>query len=203
MQFVKYCVLEVKEYFRFQTILKCMHSTGKEIKSLQDMAKKADSDKKSEKGVTFKESDALIAINEFFSCFSLEFDLSKSKAATSAGAEAKVKLNFKSEHISTLGKNKYLYSKLIRSSLFIKLTQFLVCFLGTLFFCGCLNNDSSVEEWKQKVQNADLLPAELLALCLKFWCQNALVSSSYVNMMEKMYRVVKSLSDLEGNFCCC
>lgn len=71
-------------------------------------------------------------------------------------------------------------------------------YLGKLFFCGCLNNDSDINEWKSRIKNADLIPSEILTLCLKFWCQNALASSSYVTLMEKMYQVVRALSDLEG-----
>lgn len=73
-----------------------------------------------------------------------------------------------------------------------------VLFIGKLLFCGCLNNDTDLTDWKRKIKNADLIPTQLLELCLKFWCQNALASSSYVNMMEKMYQVIKELSDLEG-----
>lgn len=75
---------------------------------------------------------------------------------------------------------------------------YIFIFIGKLLFCGCLNNETDLTDWKRRIKNADLIPTQLLELCLKFWCQNALASSSYVNMMEKMYQVIKELSDLEG-----
>ncbi|ODN02339.1 Rab3 GTPase-activating protein non-catalytic subunit [Orchesella cincta] len=155
-----------------QTVLKCMHATNKEMKSLQDMADRADADKKLiSKTVSFKEPNSALSINEFFSCLLLEFEPSKTRTSSSSGTANSVKLNLKSENISNLGK---------------------------LLFCGCLNNNSDLKEWKSHVKNADLIPSELLSLCLNFWCENALASTSYVNVMETMYHVVRALSELQG-----
>lgn len=89
-----------------QTILKCMHATDREIKALRDMAKKLDGEKKPspQKTVTFGESNVLLTVTEYFSCFNLEFDLTKSKSLSTSSADAKIKLNLKSDNASNLGK---------------------------------------------------------------------------------------------------
>jgi len=172
-----------------------MHATNKEMKSLQEMADKADADRKlTQKIVSFKELDSTLTINEFFSCLLLEFEPSKTRA--SSGTASSVKLNMKSENITNLG---MLLLKRVKEKVFmLNIMLSLLNFVGKLLFCGCLNNNSDLKEWKSRVKNADLIPAELLSLCLSFWCENALASTSYVNVMETMYHVVRVLSELQG-----
>lgn len=81
-----------------------MHATAKEVKSLQDMADRADTDKQltSHKSVTFQDSSTNLSITDYFSCFLLEFEVSK--RSTSALGKSGVKLNMKSESITSLGK---------------------------------------------------------------------------------------------------
>lgn len=98
-------VLQFK--YIMQTILKCMHATDKEIKTLQEMAKKLDAEKKQspQKTVTFGESNVLLTVTDYFSCFNLEFDFTKSKCSSTSSADAKIKLNLKSDNASNLGKS--------------------------------------------------------------------------------------------------
>ncbi len=100
-----------------------MHATGREIKALQEMAKKLDSDKKQspQKTVTFGESNVLLTVTEYFSCFNLEFDLTKSKSLSTSSTDSKIKLNLKSDNASNLGKStlmaKYTYNQYCCNSL--------------------------------------------------------------------------------------
>lgn len=82
-----------------------MHTTEKETKTLQEMASRAGDSKKGtpQKTVKFEDADVPLSINDFFSCFNLEFDLSKVKSPSAGSGDSRIKLNLKSESISNLG----------------------------------------------------------------------------------------------------
>lgn len=65
-------------------------------------------------------------------------------------------------------------------------------------FCGCFNSSSDLKQWKTLLKNADLVPIELILETLKFWCSNALASSSFIGMMSRLYLVIRAICDLEG-----